>query len=51
VGCYVFVGVRTHDGKTARVLNLIDEHTREALMVRTPLVGRKGLALLQPKRK
>jgi putative transposase len=28
------VSVRTHDGMTARALNLIDEHTREALVVR-----------------
>ena len=31
---YDFVSVRTHDGRTARALNLIDEHTREALVVR-----------------
>ena len=28
------MSVRTHDGRTARALNLIDEHTREALVVR-----------------
>jgi putative transposase len=31
---YDFISVRTHDGRTARVLNLIDEHTRESLLVR-----------------
>ena len=35
VWSYDFVSARTHDGRTARVLNLIDEHTREALLVRT----------------
>ena len=35
VWSYDFVGARTHDGRTARVLNLIDEHTCEALLVRT----------------
>ena len=34
VWSYDFVSVRTHDGRTARALNLIDEHTREALVVR-----------------
>jgi putative transposase len=34
VWSYDFVSVRTHDGRTARALNLIDEHTREALLVR-----------------
>ena len=34
VWSYDFVSVRTHDGRMARVLNLIDEHTREALLVR-----------------
>jgi putative transposase len=34
VWSYDFVSVRTHDGRTARALNLIDEHTREALSVR-----------------
>ena len=33
VWSYDFVSVRTHNDRTARVLNLIDEHTREALMV------------------
>lgn len=33
VWSYDFVSVRTHDGRTARALNLIDEHTREALAV------------------
>src|SRR5580658_948613 len=31
---YDFVSSRTHDGRTVRVLNLIDEHTRECLMIR-----------------
>ena len=34
VWSYDFVSVRTHDGCMARTLNLIDEHTREALLVR-----------------
>jgi putative transposase len=34
VWSYDFVSVRTHDGRMARALNLIDEHTREALVVR-----------------
>jgi putative transposase len=34
VWSYNFVSVRTHDGRMARALNLIDEHTREALVVR-----------------
>ncbi len=28
------MGARTHDGRSVRVLNLIDEYTRECLMVR-----------------
>jgi putative transposase len=31
---YDFVSARTHDGGTVRMLNLIDEHTREGLLVR-----------------
>ena len=34
VWSYDFVSARTHDGRTARMLNLIDEHTRECLMIR-----------------
>ena len=34
VWSYDFLSVRTHDGRMARTLNLIDEHTREALVVR-----------------
>lgn len=34
VWSYDFVSVRIHDGRTARAPNLIDEHTREALVVR-----------------
>ncbi len=37
VWSYDFVSVRTHDGRMARALNLIDEHTREALLVRVVL--------------
>jgi hypothetical protein len=33
VWSYDFVSARTHDGRTARMLNLIDEHTRECLMI------------------
>jgi putative transposase len=28
---YDFVSARTHDGRSVRILNLIDEHTRESL--------------------
>lgn len=34
VWSYDFVSARTHDGRSVRVLNLIDEHTRESLLVR-----------------
>jgi len=34
VWSYDFVSARTHDGRTVRMLNLIDEHTRECLMIR-----------------
>jgi hypothetical protein len=34
VWSYDFVSVKTHDGRTMRMLNLIDEHTRESLLVR-----------------
>ena len=34
VWSYDFVSARTHDGRSVRILNLIDEHTRECLMVR-----------------
>jgi putative transposase len=34
VWSYDFVSARTHDGRSVRLLNLIDEHTRECLMVR-----------------
>jgi putative transposase len=34
VWSYDFVGARTHDGRSVRLLNLIDEHTRESLLVR-----------------
>jgi putative transposase len=34
VWSYDFVSARTHDGRTTRMLNLIDEHTRECLMIR-----------------
>jgi len=29
-----FVSARTHDGRSVRLLNPIDEHTRESLLVR-----------------
>ena len=35
VWSYDFVSAKTHDGRTARMLNLIDEHTRESLLVRS----------------
>jgi putative transposase len=34
VWSYDFVSARTYDGRTVRMLNLIDEHTRESLLVR-----------------
>jgi len=34
VWSYDFVSAKTHDGRTVRILNLIDEHTRESLLVR-----------------
>jgi transposase InsO family protein len=35
VWSYDFVSTRTHDGRTVRMLNLIDEHSRECLMIRS----------------
>jgi putative transposase len=34
VWSYDFVSAKTHDGRTLRMLNLIDEHTRESVFVR-----------------
>ncbi len=34
VWSYDLVSAKTHDGRTVRMLNLIDEHTRECLMIR-----------------
>jgi transposase InsO family protein len=34
VWSYDFVSAKTHDGRTVRMLNLIDEHSRECLMIR-----------------
>ena len=34
VWSYDFVSAKTHDGRTVRMLNLIDEHTRKSLLVR-----------------
>ena len=34
VWSYDFVHDRTHDGRAYRILNIIDEYTREALMIR-----------------
>jgi putative transposase len=34
VWSYEFVSSRTHDGRSVRLLNLIDEHTRECLLIR-----------------
>ena len=33
VWSYDFVSTRTHDGRSAQLLNLIDEHTRECLLI------------------
>jgi putative transposase len=35
VWSYDFVSAKTQDGRTLRMLNLIDEHTRESLLVRS----------------
>jgi hypothetical protein len=35
VWSYDFVSARTHDGRSVPLLNLIDEHRRESLLVRT----------------
>jgi putative transposase len=34
VWSYDFVSARTHDGRSVRILNLIDEHSRECLLIR-----------------
>ena len=34
VWSYGFVSAKTHDGRTVRILNLIDEHIKESLLVR-----------------
>jgi putative transposase len=34
VWSYDFVSAKTHDGRTVRILNLIDEYTRECLLIR-----------------
>jgi putative transposase len=34
VWSYDFVSAKTHDGRTVRMLNLVDEHTRDSLLVR-----------------
>ena len=33
-GATISISARTHDGRSVRLLNLIDEHTRESLLVR-----------------
>ena len=38
VWSYDFVSAKTHDGRTVRMLNLIDEHSRECLMIRCELI-------------
>jgi len=35
VWSYDFVSTKTHDGRAVRMLNLIDEHSRECLMIRS----------------
>jgi len=35
VWSYDFVSARTHNGRTVRMLNLIDEHSRECVMIRS----------------
>jgi hypothetical protein len=34
VWSYDFMSARTHDGRSVRILNLIDEYTRESLLIR-----------------
>jgi putative transposase len=34
VWSYDFMSARTHDGRGVRILNLIDEYTRESLLIR-----------------
>jgi hypothetical protein len=34
VWSYDFISARTHDGRSVRILNLIDEYTRESLLIR-----------------
>jgi putative transposase len=34
VWSYDFVSAKTHDGRTVRMLNLVDEYTKESLLVR-----------------
>jgi hypothetical protein len=34
VWSYDFISTRTHDGRSVRLLNLIDEYTRECLLIR-----------------
>jgi putative transposase len=34
VWSYDFMSARTHDGRSVRILNLIDEYTRECLLIR-----------------
>ena len=40
VWSYDFVSTYTHDGRTVRMLNLIDEFTRECLLIRSDGAGR-----------
>jgi len=35
VWSYDFVSAETYDGRTVQMLNLIDEHSRECLMIRS----------------
>ena len=52
VWSYDFVSARTHDGRAVRMLNLIDESTRECLMIRASSVvlPRKKKVLQVPSR-
>ena len=44
VWSYDFVQDRTSDGRAYRTLNILDEYTREALMIRVDRLNRPGFA-------
>ena len=48
VWSYDFVSAKTYDGRTVRMLNLIDEHTRECLMIRSERRWRSAKVIEAP---